>query len=137
MNSRKSLQLRTMIILLGVAGLLLFAGFVWPSQYQYRTMNLGMLGPQEIREARFTGETQVCGAGVWQKIEISGDRVTIPGGIHIMVGGGQPCPRASWIATAAIVCVAAIELVLVYLLLVERKQQESQHEGKPENRAAQ
>jgi len=68
---------RKVIVALAVlvaAFVLSVVGFLTPGylRYDYKKMNMGMFGAQEIRTDRFTGKTQVLGDKKWQPIEING-----------------------------------------------------------------
>jgi len=112
-----------LIALLVIEGATLVVWSLLSPKYQYSTMSLGMLGQQEIRKNKSTGETQVWGAGKWQKIEISGGQVTLPSGTQISVGGGTPAKHPSSIPSAVlpiVIVLAAIEVVLLGGLMIGR-----------------
>ena len=75
------------LVIVLVLVVLVFIGFVSPGyvHYGYKTMNLGMMGVQRIRTDRFTGKTEIYGAGKWQPIEINGGTVNVPAGTTIHV----------------------------------------------------
>lgn len=54
-------------------------------RYDYKTMNLGMFGAQQVRTDRLTGKTEIYSAGKWQPIEIQGGKVRFPQGTTIHV----------------------------------------------------
>jgi hypothetical protein len=70
-----------------VVAALAFAALVAPgfARYDYTQTNLGMFGTQQIRTDRFTGMTEIYGAGKWQPIEIQGDNMQVPQGTTIQV----------------------------------------------------
>jgi len=57
--------------------------------------------------------------------------VTFLANTTVMVGGGRACARASWAAIAALVCVTAIEIALIWLLMAQRKRPASQPKETP------
>lgn len=92
-------------------------------KYEYSTLNMSMFGQQEIRKNKSTGETQIWGAGKWQKIVISGDQWTLPGGTQISVGGGSPPKHTPSIPSAVLISVivlAVVEVVLLGGLMISR-----------------
>src|SRR5450756_2080338 len=112
-----------LIALLVIEGATLVVWSLLSPKYQYSTMSLGMLGQQEIRKNKSSGETQVWGAGKWQKIEISGGQVTLPSGTQISVGGGSPPKHTPSIPSAVFTIVivrAGVEVVLLGGLMIGR-----------------
>lgn len=115
---------RNLAIVLGALGIALVAWFLWPSHYEYTKMNLGMIGWQEVREDRFTGEKEVCGGDRWQRIIIyPSGRVSVPEGLRVRVGGGggNKCSRLPRVVTAVLACIGLGEAHLVFLLVYGMK----------------
>ena len=75
------------VVILVVLVVVAVTGFVTPGylRYDYKTMGIGMFGAQQIRTDRFTGKTEIYGAGRWQPIEINGGNVRVPQGTTIRV----------------------------------------------------
>ena len=122
-SSGKSTKLHVLlVILLGVLGIMLVAWFVWPSRYKYTDMNLGMIGWQEVREDRFTGEKEMCGGGEWQRIEIlPSGRITFLEDITVTVGKRGGCSRISWFITTVLAFIGVGEVILIFFLVSTRK----------------
>jgi hypothetical protein len=104
-------------ILLGMLGMFLFAGFVWPSRYQYRQADI--FGQREIRTDRFTGETQTCDNGSWKGIKISlGGLISISPEAPLTIGGEEhKCPHIPWSITTVLAGVIIGEVGLAFLLV--------------------
>lgn len=83
-----------LIALLVIEGVTLVVWSLLSPKYEYSTINMSMFGQQEIRKNKSTGETQIWGAGKWQKIVVSGDQWTLPGGHRLRSGriATQACP---------------------------------------------
>jgi hypothetical protein len=112
-----------LIALLVIEGGTLVVWSLLSPKYQYSTINMSMFGQQEIRKNKSSGETQIWGAGKWQKIVVSGDQWTLPGGTQIAVGGGSPPKHTPSIPSAVLIIVivlAAVEVALLGVLLIGR-----------------
>jgi hypothetical protein len=112
-----------LIALLVIEGVTLVVWSLLSPKYEYSTINMSMFGQQEIRKNKSTGETQIWGAGKWQKIVVSGDQWTLPGGTQIAVGGGSPPKHAPSIPSAVLIIVivlAVVEVALLGVLVIGR-----------------
>lgn len=75
------------VVVLVAVVVLVVAGLVTPGflRYDYKTMNMGMFGSQQIRTDRLTGKTEIYGAGKWQPIEFKDGQVRVPQGTTMRV----------------------------------------------------
>lgn len=84
MAAKRKVVITVVVLVLVVVA---FAAFVAPGfvRYGYKSTDLGMFGTQQIRTDRFTGKTEIYGAGKWQPIDINGGNVSVPQGTSIGV----------------------------------------------------
>jgi hypothetical protein len=121
-------QKTRLIVALGIITALLFLCFVRMALFHYYTTDLGMLGPQLLRHDRLTGQTALyCKGHGWQKIEITEDTISLPGGTEVFIGSqGIPLDIAlRWVVGIALLCVAGFEFILVRSRAAERKRESS------------
>ena len=83
-RSRTLIIVAAVVLVLVVVGVV---GFITPGyvRYDYKTMDMGMFGAQQIRTDRFTGKTEIQGAGKWQPIEINKGKISVPQNTTIQV----------------------------------------------------
>lgn len=69
---------KLMVVAAAIVVVIVIAVFVWPTPYQHENLNLGIMGTQEVRTNRFTGEKEIHGGGKWQPISIEEGKVSVP-----------------------------------------------------------
>jgi hypothetical protein len=120
---KKRLQIfKILIIVFGIVCVLLFAYFVWPSQYKHSEVSLGFVD-LKVRENRFTGQSQMCGGGKWQTVIFDGTSVSFPQDFTLTIGGRNTCPGIPWFGFVELAGAFVIELALVLFYLFETKRQ--------------
>jgi len=127
-SSTREKQKTRLLVALGIIAALLLLCFARMAFYHYHTANLGMLGPQLLRYDRLTGQTGLyCKGHGWQKIEVSGDSVTLPGGTEVFIGSqGTPLDIVlRWVAGITFLGVAGVEIALLRSRSAQRKRRAS------------
>jgi hypothetical protein len=75
------------VLIVLVLIVLVIVGFITPGylRYDFKEMDTGIFGVHEIRTDRFTGTTEIYGAGKWQPVKVNGNGVDLPAGTTIEV----------------------------------------------------